>query len=60
MAAKANQHFRVQKKTSSVKTLTEVIELSEEQRIREIAELISGSDITETALSQAEELIKNQ
>lgn len=60
VAAKANQHFRVQKKTSSVKTLTEVIELSEEQRIREIAELISGSDITETALSQAEELIKNQ
>ena len=60
VAAKANQHFRVQKKTSSDKTLTEVIELSEEQRIREIAELISGSDITETALSQAEELIKNQ
>jgi len=60
VAAKANQHFRVQKKTTSEKTLTEVIELSEEQRIREIAELISGSDITETALSQAEELIKNQ
>lgn len=60
VAAKANQHFRVQKKTTVSKTLTEVIELTKEQRIREIAELISGSNITETALNQAEELINNQ
>lgn len=60
VAAKSNQHFRVQKKNTSDKTLTEVIKLSKEQRIREIAELISGSDITESALIQAKELIKNQ
>lgn len=59
VAAKANQHFKVQKKTLADKTLTEVVVLTEDQRIEEIAELLSGSDITASALKQAKELIQS-
>lgn len=57
VAAKADQHYKVQKKTSEERTLTEVIQLSEEERIQEIAALLSGSNVTETAIHQAKELI---
>lgn len=57
VASKAKQHFKVQKQASNNQTLTEVVLLNDEQRISEIASLISGSNVTETALSQAKELI---
>lgn len=57
VAAKAQQHYRVQKQTTAEKTFTEVVQLGEEERLREIAELISGSNVSETALAQAKELM---
>ncbi|MFV0304770.1 MAG: DNA repair protein RecN [Moheibacter sp.] len=59
VASKAKQHFKVQKQASNNQTLTEVVLLNDEQRISEIASLISGSNVTETALSQAKELISS-
>ncbi len=59
VAAKANQHYKVSKNIKNGKTLTEVRELSKEEQINEIAELISGSNITEKALEQAKELINS-
>lgn len=59
VAAKADYHFKVSKTLKSNQTVTEVKELSELQRIHEIAELISGSNISETALHQAKELINS-
>ncbi|MBA5630102.1 DNA repair protein RecN [Moheibacter lacus] len=58
VAAKANQHFKISKNIKNGKTITQVHELSNENRVREIAELLSGSDITEKAIDQAKELIK--
>ncbi|MDX9704208.1 MAG: DNA repair protein RecN [Weeksellaceae bacterium] len=59
VASKADTHLKVRKKTREEETSTEVILLSKEARIQEIAELISGSDITDSARKQAEELLRN-
>src|SRR5690606_41159443 len=59
VAAKAGHHFKVAKSLKSGQTLTEVNELTEQQRIEEIAELISGSNVSETALHQAKELMNS-
>lgn len=57
VASKGSHHFKVQKKTVSGITFTEVKELNTEERILEIAELISGSNISDSAVSQAKELL---
>lgn len=59
VAAKADQHFKVKKEVTDEKTSTIVVELDKSQRVREIAELLSGSNITDTALNQARELIRS-
>lgn len=58
VAAKANKHLKVRKKIVDGKTVTEVKELSSEEQIQEIAELLSGSNITDSALNQAKELLQ--
>jgi DNA repair protein RecN (Recombination protein N) len=57
VAAKGNQHFKVQKKNIQNTTRTEVVKLNPEERILEIAELISGSNVSENAIKQAQELL---
>lgn len=57
VAAKADAHFKVEKLIENEKTLTVVKTLDEKQRIIEIAGLISGSDISNSAIKQAELLI---
>lgn len=57
VAAKGQHHLKVQKKTENNLTKTIVRELNNEERIQEIAELISGSVISESALQQAKELL---
>lgn len=59
VAAKAQQHFKVRKRLEEGKTKTEVFQLSEQERTLEIAELLSGSDVTDTAINQAKELINS-
>lgn len=59
VASKANRHLKVQKKPGENRTLTEVVLLSDKERIEEIAVLLSGSVVTETALIQAKELIES-
>lgn len=58
VAAKGSQHFKVQKKIEDNLTKTEVKVLNNVERIQEIAELISGSSISESAISQAKELLQ--
>lgn len=58
VASKADKHLKIRKRISDGKTLTDVRELSSEEQIREIAELLSGSNITDSALEQAKELLK--
>ncbi|MFA7617123.1 MAG: DNA repair protein RecN [Weeksellaceae bacterium] len=59
VAAKADAHFKVEKQTEAEKTITSVNQLDKKQRILEIAALISGSGITDSAIEQAELLISN-
>jgi DNA repair ATPase RecN len=40
------------------KSTTSIVELSDKERLHEIASMISGKKITNSALNQAEELLK--
>ena len=57
VAGKGNQHFRVFKADIDEQTITHIEQLSSEQRIQEIARMLSGSDITPEALANARTLI---
>ena len=58
IAAFADCHLFVEKTENQEKTVSDVRVLSEEESIREIARIISGSTITEAAISAAKELKK--
>ena len=57
VAAKGNYHFKVRKMTKSGKTLSELIPLTQEERIEEIALMLSGNKITPTARSHSKQLM---
>ena len=57
VAAKGNENYKVVKFDENGVTKTTIVKLSEEEKLNEIAQLISGSKITEAAISQAKELI---
>ncbi len=58
IAAMAGTHFLIDKQTEGDRTHTEVQPLEHEQRLYELARMISGEAVTETTLKQAEELIQ--
>ena len=55
MAVMADNHLLIEKKTEGDRTFTHVRKLDFESRKREIARIMCGDDITETALKNAEE-----
>lgn len=57
VAAKAKQHFKVEKNTTDNSTQTIIRPLSESERIEEIARLMSGEIINEAAISNAKALM---
>lgn len=58
VAAKGNNNYKVIKRDVSGKTQSTIIPLSQEEKLQEIAQLLSGSVITDAAVSQAKELMK--
>ncbi len=58
IAAKGNQHYKVYKTTQGESTISELKLLSNEERVSEIAEMLSGKNITESALNHAKALLK--
>ena len=58
IAAGADNHLLIEKRTEEGKTFTLVTNLESEERIKEIARIIGGDVITQATLSSAEELIK--
>ncbi|MDR0914410.1 MAG: DNA repair protein RecN [Oscillospiraceae bacterium] len=60
IAAFADSHFLIKKDFADNKTYTSVAPLDFEGRKRELARIISGSEINESALSFAEEQLKNK
>lgn len=57
IAAKGNSHYKVAKKTQGDTTVSELKLLTEDERIREIAEMLSGKDVSESALTHARALL---
>lgn len=57
VAAKGNNNYKVIKQDVAGKTQSTIIPLNDEEKLNEIAQLLSGSKITEAALTQAKELI---
>ncbi|WP_461533181.1 DNA repair protein RecN [Sinomicrobium sp.] len=57
IAVKGERHFKIYKEESGKTTSTEIRELEGEGRVREIAEMMSGKNISESALSHARELL---
>ena len=58
IAAKGESHYFVYKDESSEITETMIKKLSQDERIREIAQMLSGSGLTEAAVANARELLK--
>ena len=59
IAAYANRHFAIVKKSGEKTSEVEVYRLTEKERLHEIARMLSGSE-TELALQHAEELLKKK
>ena len=57
IAAKGNQHYKVFKEEVNNITTTNLKQLSEDDRIVEIAEMLSGKNISDSALTHAKELL---
>jgi len=57
IAAKGKDHFKVFKTASDIQTQTELKLLSQEERIIEIAQMLSGSTISDSALIHAKALL---
>ena len=58
IAALGAAHYRVSKEETPQGTISRMVELSQEERIREIAQMLSGSDVSEAAIQNAKQLLK--
>lgn len=58
VAARGSEHFHVYKDDTGHSTITRIKLLSHTERIHEVAKLLSGSEVTDTALKNARELLK--
>ena len=59
IAAAGTSNYRIYKDSDETSTYTHVEELSEEEKINEIARLLGGDNITETTMESARELIQS-
>jgi DNA repair protein RecN (Recombination protein N) len=57
IAAKGNHHYFVYKDDSADRTISRIKQLNEDERIYEIAQMISGSKPSESAILSAKELL---
>ena len=60
IAAKGHSHFLVYKDNFSEKTTSNIKQLSDHERITEIAKMLSGANITDSSLQNAKELLSLQ
>ena len=58
IAALGSAHYKVEKEDSTQGTTSRMKELSAEERVREIAQMLSGSDVSEAAIQNAKQLLK--
>ena len=59
IAAKGNAHYKVYKEDTDDATNSRIRQLNEEERINEIAVMLSGTTLTDAALNNAKALLNN-
>lgn len=57
IAGKASQHLKVYKSNEGKTTTTSVVQLNGDERIHELAEMLSGKNISKAAIENAKELM---
>ncbi|EAR00413.1 DNA repair protein RecN [Maribacter sp. HTCC2170] len=57
VASKGNHHFKVYKEDRDQLTHTNMKELSQDERVVELAEMLGGKDLSDSALAHAKELL---
>lgn len=58
IAAMGSHHYKVSKEETDNGTISRMTELSQQERVLEIAQMLSGSDVSEAALANAKELLR--
>ncbi|MBP5714195.1 MAG: DNA repair protein RecN [Prevotella sp.] len=58
IAALGTHHYKVSKDEGAQGTISRMEELTPEERITEIAQMLSGSDVTDAAIQNAKQLLK--
>ena len=58
IASKGSHHYRVSKEETANGTTSQMQELTQVERVSEIAQMLSGSEITEAAIENAKQLLK--
>ncbi len=59
IAARADEHYLIEKHTEGDSTVTDIHLIKGDARVEEIARLLSGGELTEAGIENARELIKN-
>lgn len=59
IAAMGTSHYKVSKEDTATGTVSHMIELSNDERVPEIAQMLSGSDVSSAAIENAKTLLKN-
>lgn len=60
IAARGKHHYKVYKEETAQGTVSHMQKLTADERIAEIAQMLSGSDISEAAIQNAKELLKTE
>ena len=60
IAALGENHYKVYKADTALRTETHISRLNEDERIQEIATMLSGNEVSESALKTARELVNRK
>ncbi len=60
IAAKGSAHYKVYKSDTNERTQTQIKRLSQDERVNEIAQMLSGSNVSEAAMENARKLMLNE
>lgn len=58
IAAKGKEHYFVYKEDTDDRTVTRIKKLNKEERVKEIARMLSGASLTDASVANAKELLK--
>ncbi|MCR4610503.1 MAG: DNA repair protein RecN [Lachnospiraceae bacterium] len=57
VAAMADKHFLIEKHVEGTKTISSISDMTYDDRVEELARMLSGSNVTETVMANARELL---